>query len=317
VTAYRRYAWGVLAWNVAVVAWGAFVRATGSGAGCGRHWPTCNGAVVPRAPGVETVIEFTHRATSGVALVLVAGLLAWALRAFPRGSPARRAAWASAVFLVVEALVGAGLVLFGWVAKDASPERGWVMAIHLTNTFLLLGALALAADWAGRPGGISARGRGALAALVAAALGALVLAGITGAVAALGDTLFPAASFAEGLRREMAPGASLLLRLRVLHPPVAVAAAILALAAARAARRQGGAAERRAAAVSALAVAQTAGGILNLALAAPVWMQVVHLVVADLAWIALVLLAAAALEPGGVRREAGAPAAGGVPAGAG
>lgn len=321
MTAYRRFAWAVLAWNVVVVAWGGFVRATGSGAGCGRHWPTCNGAVVPRSPGVETAIEFTHRVTSGLALILVAGLLAWALRAFPRGSPARRAAIASAAFLVVEALVGAGLVLFGWVARDASPARGWVMAVHLTNTFLLLAALALAAAWAGRPGGLSARGRGTAATLLASALAATVVAGITGAIAALGDTLFPAASFAEGLRREMAPGASLLLRLRVLHPPVAVAAALLAVATARAARRDGSAPPALGAAVTTLALVQAAAGILNLALAAPVWMQVVHLVLADLMWIALVLLGAEALAPravaatGAAAARAGGPPALGRPAG--
>jgi cytochrome c oxidase assembly protein subunit 15 len=316
VSAYRRLAWAVLAWNVLVVAWGAFVRASGSGAGCGRHWPTCNGAVVPRSPGLETAIEFTHRATSGIALVLVATLLVWALRAFPRGSPARRAAIASAVLLVVEALVGAGLVLFGWVARDASAERGWVMAVHLTNTFLLLAALALAAAWAGRPGGLSARGRGATAGLLAGALATTVLAGVTGAIAALGDTLFPAASFAEGLRAEMSPGASLLLRLRVLHPPVAVAAALLAVAFARAARRDGSARPALGAAVVALALVQTAAGILNLALAAPVWMQVVHLVLADLLWIALVLLGAESLAPRAAETTgAGAPIrAGGPPA---
>src|SRR5215467_12703113 len=69
------FAWGVLAYNVAVIAWGAFVRASGSGAGCGRHWPLCNGEVVPRPTSVATVIEATHRATSGLALVGVVGLL--------------------------------------------------------------------------------------------------------------------------------------------------------------------------------------------------------------------------------------------------
>ncbi len=47
---FSRYAWGVLLWNVLVALWGAYVRATGSGAGCGSHWPTCNGEILPRAP---------------------------------------------------------------------------------------------------------------------------------------------------------------------------------------------------------------------------------------------------------------------------
>ncbi|HEY6101456.1 MAG TPA: COX15/CtaA family protein, partial [Anaeromyxobacter sp.] len=129
--AFTRFARAVLVYNLLVVAWGAFVRATGSGAGCGKHWPTCNGELVPRSPRVETAVEFTHRATSGIALVLVVGLAVWAFRAFPRRHPARRAAVATVAFMIAEALVGAGLVLYGWVAKDPSAARGWVMAIHL------------------------------------------------------------------------------------------------------------------------------------------------------------------------------------------
>jgi protoheme IX farnesyltransferase len=84
-----RYAWGVLVWNVLVALWGAYVRATGSGAGCGAHWPTCNGEIIPRAPQVETLIEFTHRATSGLAFLAVLALLILALRTLPKGHPAR------------------------------------------------------------------------------------------------------------------------------------------------------------------------------------------------------------------------------------
>src|SRR5215208_2641235 len=126
-----RFAWWVLGLNVAVVAWGGFVRATGSGAGCGRHWPTCNGEVVPRSASTEMAIEFAHRASSGAALLLVVALLAWAFREFPRGHAARKAAAGSMALIVVEALVGAALVLFGWVVKDASAARAWAMPVHL------------------------------------------------------------------------------------------------------------------------------------------------------------------------------------------
>src|SRR5919204_1627778 len=166
--AFRRFAWATLGYNVAVIAWGALVRATGSGAGCGRHWPMCNGQVVPRSPALETAVEFTHRATSGASLLLVAALVVWARRALPRGHAARRAAAFSGLFIVTEALLGAGLVLFGWVAKDASAGRGWAMALHLANTFLLLAALALTAGLS-RPAETPAgdRGPGALPLLIA------------------------------------------------------------------------------------------------------------------------------------------------------
>ncbi len=309
---FTRFAWSVLAWNVAVVAWGAFVRATGSGAGCGRHWPLCNGEIVPRAGAVETAIELTHRASSGLALLLVVALAAWAVRAFPRRHPTRKAAWASLAFMLSEALVGAGLVLFGWVAKDASAARGWVVAIHLTNTFLLLAALALAAEWSARPGGFAIAGRGASAAALAAGLAAVLLAGVSGAIAALGDTLFPATSFAEGLRHELSGDAHLLLRLRLLHPFAAIAAGAGLLAVARLAlRSRGDRRVRRAAlALAALVAVEIALGVLNVLLLAPVGLQLVHLLVADGIWLALVLLAAATLAPAPVTaaREAPLPA---------
>src|SRR3954453_8669569 len=110
---FARCAWGVLAYNLAVVLWGAFVRATGSGAGCGNHWPLCNGTVTPHSPTLATIIEFTHRTTTGVGLVLVAALTVWAFRAFPRHHPARLGGSLSAVFLITEALIGAALVLLG------------------------------------------------------------------------------------------------------------------------------------------------------------------------------------------------------------
>jgi cytochrome c oxidase assembly protein subunit 15 len=309
--AFTRFAWSVLAVNLAVVGWGAFVRATGSGAGCGKHWPTCNGEIVPRAPAVATAIEFAHRASSGIALLLVAALAVWAVRAFPRRHAARRAALASLALIVVEALVGAGLVLFGWVAKDASAARGWVMAIHLTNTFLLLGALSLTAEWSGRPGPALA-GRGATAVAFGAGLLAVLLAGVTGAIAALGDTLFPATSFAAGLRDELSGDAHLLLRLRLLHPFVAIAAGAALLALARVALRTRSDARVRSLAVTlaALVALEIAAGAVNVLLLAPVWLQIVHLLLADGVWIAVVLLASATLAAGAVpARRAAAVAA--------
>jgi cytochrome c oxidase assembly protein subunit 15 len=301
MTAFTSFAGAVLGYDLLVVAWGALVRATGSGAGCGKHWPTCNGEIVPRAPRIETAIELTHRATSGIALILVIALVVWAFRAFPRGHAARKAAAAALALMIAEALVGAGLVLYGWVAKDASSARGWAMAIHLANTFLLLAALALTTDWSRHAGGLAPRGSTGLAGVLAASLLAVLLAGVTGAIAALGDTLFPSASFAEGLRQELSPGAGALLRLRLLHPFAAVAAGIALLAAARSAlRTRPGARVRRAAlAAVALVAFQMAAGVANALLLAPVAFQIVHLVLADLTWLALVLLASASLAPGG------------------
>jgi cytochrome c oxidase assembly protein subunit 15 len=296
VTRLARFARATLAWNVAVILWGAFVRASGSGAGCGAHWPLCNGEIVPRAPALETMIEFTHRLTSGAALLLVVVLAIWVWRARPRGHLARRAAFASLVFILLEAAVGAALVLFRLVAQNESGARALFMAGHLVNTFLLLAALALTFHWVGsgappRRDALSRHGG-----VFALALVLLVLVGTSGAVAALGDTLYPARSLLAGLGDDLAPTTGLLVRLRLLHPILGAAGALAAaLAAARVLQSTDIAGPRRWAwTVAGLALVQVAAGLLNVVLLAPVWMQILHLFLADVLWIALVLLAAQA-----------------------
>jgi heme A synthase len=289
--AYRRFsqvAWGVLAYNMLVVLWGAFVRATGSGAGCGNRWPLCNGAIVPRAPRIETIIEFTHRATSGLALVGVAALCLWAFRLFPRGHRARTCAALSAVFLFAEALLGAGLVLFQYVAHNASAGRAAYLSAHLVNTQILLAMLTLTA-WFGS-GPVSRPWRGAPK-LVLAALPVAIAVAVSGVIAALGDTLFPAASVAAGMRQEFSQTAGALLRLRVVHPVLAVVGGASLLAAAVTAMRSGRMqAVRMGEIAAALVFLQLAAGAVNIALLAPVWMQILHLLLADLLWIALVVM---------------------------
>jgi cytochrome c oxidase assembly protein subunit 15 len=178
VNRLAKLAWLVVAWNLVVILWGAFVRATGSGAGCGQHWPLCNGVALPRDPTVETVIEFTHRATSGLALLALLALVVAVWRARPAGHPARRAAGWSMLFMLTEAGVGAGLVLFELVADNQSMARALFMAVHLANTFLLLGAMTLTARWLeDRPGGLSIAGRGGRAALLGALTVGLLVVG--------------------------------------------------------------------------------------------------------------------------------------------
>jgi len=306
---FAKYAWGVLTYNLAVVLWGAYVRASGAGAGCGRHWPLCNGVVIPQPERIQTLIEFTHRVMSGVALLLVIGLVVWS-RAAPRGHPARGGALASLGFMLSEALVGAWLVLYRLVEHDASMTRAVSLSVHLVNTFLLLAALGLTAWWASGGPRVGLRGRGALPWLVAAGLAGTLAVGMTGAVAALGDTLFPSSSLLGGLREDASPTAHLLIRLRVLHPTLAILVGFyllgLSLWLARAPARGRAAALARAMGV--LVLLQLLLGGLNVALLAPVWLQLVHLLAADLVWLALVLSGAAALaEPAAVASQRGGP----------
>lgn len=294
---FALYAWAILGFNLLVILWGAYVRASGSGAGCGSHWPLCNGEVMPRARGVETLIELTHRTTSGIALLLVAGLLLWAFRAFPRRHTVRLGAALSIFFIITEALIGAGLVLFGFVAKNDSIGRAIYLSIHLVNTFLLLAALALTAWWASGGKSLKLRGQGTLLLVLGASLlGALIL-GVSGAVTALGDTLFPAATLAGGWRDDFSPTAHILLRLRVLHPLIAVIVSLLLIFAARLSvtERPGQMTKRLAWALVLLIIIELCAGLINLLLLAPIPMQIVHLLLADLVWTALVLLTASAL----------------------
>jgi heme A synthase len=347
LTRFALYAWAVLVYNLGVILWGAYVRATGSGAGCGRHWPLCNGQIIPRSPRIETLIEFSHRLSAGLTLLLVVGLLVWAFRAYPKRHPVRYGAGLVGFFTITEALVGAGLVLFQLVADNASAARALWMAAHLVNTFLLLASLSLTAWWAAnqqisksanqqisgssddpaiQPSShptIQASNRRALAALLALGFLAMLVLGVSGAVTALGDTLFPAQSLSQAVRADLDPTAHFLIRLRLLHPMIAVSVALyLSLVAMLATSRYPGPprpgtgtglglarartgkrdllpstllTRRLARLLVALLVLQLAAGVINVALLAPVWMQLVHLLLSDLVWITVVLLAASAL----------------------
>ncbi len=308
---FARLAWGVLGYNLLVVMFGAFVRATGSGAGCGSHWPLCNGTILQRNPATETIIELTHRLTSGVALLLVIGLVIAAIRTFPAGHLARRGAWVSLGLIIVEALVGAGLVLLKLVADNDSIARAVYLGVHLLNTFLLVAALALTAWWAREERPVW--GRIPLGMVLACA--GLMVVGVSGAITALGDTLFPAGSLAEGIRQDTSPTAHLLVRLRVIHPVLAVVVGLtlLGLALRVALRAEDRSRTWLARAVAILVLLQLSIGVTNLVLLAPTTLQLLHLLFADLVWISAILLAASlAAEP----QPAGHPAAAGLAAAA-
>lgn len=294
---FSQFTWVVLGWNLIVILWGAYVRATGSGAGCGRHWPLCDGQVLPREPGIAMSIEFTHRLLSGIDILLVAIMLVWGLRITVKGHPLRKGLIASGFFIVLEALLGAGLVLFELTAGNSSMARAIAVALHLANTFLLVGSLTLTAYWASGGKPIQLKGNPGQAWLLGAGLLGMLLIGMSGAVTALGDTLFPAGSLAEGIAQELDPNAHFLVRLRVYHPIIAILVAVYSLSAARLGFGQaGGLARQLLSGLVAAGVIQLAVGLVNLLLLAPIPMQVTHLLTADLTWMLYVLTAAAILE---------------------
>lgn len=295
---FSKYAWGVLVYNIAVIVWGAYVRATGSGAGCGSHWPLCNGVVIPREPAIETIIEFSHRLTSGLAFLLVLGMLIWARRAYPQGHKVRLGAAGAMTFMIIESLAGASLVLFEWVAGNVSTARVIVMGVHLLITFLLLAFTTLAAWWASGGKRFSFRGQGWVAWALVLGLAGVMLMSMAGAVTALGDTLFPSETLAEGFQADFDPSSHYLIRLRVWHPFVAVAvgAYLIFLAQQLNLARPSLYVNRAAWALRILYVIQLGAGLLNLILLVPVWMQLIHLFLAVLVWIALILLTAVTLS---------------------
>lgn len=311
---FALYAWLTLAYTALVGVWGAYVRATGSGAGCGNHWPLCNGEVLPRSPTMTTVIELSHRLTSGLLGILVLILVAWAVRRFGWRHRISRSALASLGLTIVEALLGAALVRFDLVVDNASGARGFVVGAHLVNTLLLLGAYTLTAAWASGErkespwGPLRLRGQGATGWLVGVGVAALCLLGASGAVTALGDTLYPVSEMTEQALAELPPAGTVLVRLRVLHPFLAVAVGIYLIVAAALIRllrphpRMAGLGLT----MAALFTAELGLGMLNIALAAPVWLQLVHLAAAYAVWVSWILVGLAGLSSRAPRGALGA-----------
>jgi len=283
-----RYAWFVLVFNVGVIAFGAFVRATGSGAGCGPSWPTCRPAS-DAGSETERAIELMHRRTAGVALVLVVLLAFFVWRNTGKRHPARTGAALSVVAIVGEALIGAMIVLAEWVAEDASVARAVSVPLHLVNTLFLLAALTLTIFWLSGGNRLDFSLDRRVTGWVLLGATALVLIAATGAITALADTLFP-----KGAVTDLPVDEHFLTQLRVVHPILAVVASAIGwMIASRSDKGRGSAAWFLPVIVGLMLLS----GMVNVALGVPVWMQLVHLALADALWITYVFVSARALQP--------------------
>lgn len=286
---FRSFAWGVLSYTVLVIVWGAYVRATGSGAGCGDHWPLCNGEVIPRAASIERLVEFSHRLTSGLSLVLVVAMFFWARRLYPAGHAVRFASGMSLIFIIGEAMVGAALVILQLVAGNDSALRALVIAGHLVNTFLLLFWLAKLV-YVANPSILEKKSVDRRLSLIfRVCLSGFIIAGAVGAIVALGDTLFPAQSLSQALSDEFSATSHFLVKLRIWHPLVAVgiSAYILTQCFILPHAFKGQTVAKFGFVVAGLVFLQLLGGVVNWLLLAPVPMQLVHLALADVTWVAL------------------------------
>ena len=295
---FTNFAWFVAAYTIAVVLWGAFVRATGSGAGCGNHWPSCNGQAIPRPEALETIIEYAHRITSALNGLFVVGLLFGAFRLYGKGHPARRGAVLSFTFIIIEGLLGAALVRFNWVVDNVSLGRIIASGIHLINTSILVSVIALTGWWAGGGKPLRWRNQGQVAWLLGIAFVGYLILSASGAMTALGDTVFPSETLTQGLLADLSATSHFLVRLRVWHPLFAIALGLFVVLAGSvvAAQRPSEDTQKYARTLKVIFGVQLAAGFVNVLLLAPVWMQIVHLLLANAVLIALVLLGTTALS---------------------
>ena len=300
MSAFAKYTWFALAYNVLVIVWGVFLRASRSGDGCGQFWLTCNGELIPSAPQFKTVIEFSHRMTTAIDGIVMLILLGWAIRIFlaDRNTQSRQVLYAaigSFIFVITEAAVGAGLVLTGNVAEAVTDTRPlWAMG-HLINTFILLAFLTLTAWFASREhaGKFSFEPR--TVALISLGVVGLLFVGLSGSLAALSNMLFPSHSLAEGVAKDFSETSNLVLRLRLSHPILSIFTAVylIFLAGWLKAKKPGDASVAWwSRSVSLLVIVQVIFGGATLLTLGPIVMQLGHLLLADAVWIAFVLLAA-------------------------
>ena len=299
-----KFAWFVLGFNILVILWGVFLRASKSGDGCGQHWLTCQGEVIPSAPELKTVIEFSHRVSSSMAGILVIVLFVWVFwRWRMRNNKQNRlvvkcALW-SFIFVVIEGLVGAGLVLTGNTAETLTPERPLWMAGHLINTFVMLAFLTLTARYAsgGRPIYFQAERKYLTALAIGGA--AIFVVGISGSIAALSSMIFSFVPIGEDVARDFSPTSNIFLRLRLLHPITAILTSVFLIFLTGWIAKQAGGNRivvRWSNVLSILILAQVAFGAVTLLTHAPIAMQVGHLLFADAIWISYVLFSAAFLS---------------------
>lgn len=300
---FAKFSLFALAFNLLVILWGVFLRASKSGDGCGQFWLTCNGELIPSAPQFKTVIEFTHRMTTAVDGIVMLILIVWAFSAwYRRRTHDSRLVLAMAagsfIFVLTEAAVGAGLVLTGNTAVAVTETRPlWAMG-HLVNTFILLAFLTLtfwfaSGEW--RPGWPEPK----MALLLVGGAVLLLLVGMSGSLAALSNMLFPSQSIAEGISKDFSAGSNLILRLRLSHPILSIMAGVYLFFLAgwiRSREPSESLTATAARAVSVLVVAQVIFGAATLLTLGPIVMQLGHLLLADLLWIAFVLLIAAAVS---------------------
>ncbi len=300
---FAKYAWLVLGYNMLVVLWGVFLRASKSGDGCGMHWLTCHGEVLPSAPEFKTVIEFTHRIMSAFDGVLMLILLGWAISIWraertDRSKSTLKTTALAFFFVLTEGAIGAGLVLTGNTAENLTAARPFWMAAHLINTYILLAFLTLTARTASGGALFKLRAKPKYQAALVIGILAIIMVSISGSIAALSNMIFPSGTLTESVAKDFSETSHILLRLRLLHPVAAILSGvfIVFLTGWMAKERFGDATVSRWSNVLAILIlVQIAFGAATLLMLGPIVMQLGHLLIADAIWISFVMFSAAFL----------------------
>lgn len=287
---FSKLAWFNLVWTILVILWGAVVRATNSGAGCGNYWPLCGQSLVPTFEVFHTYVEFTHRVMSGILLITIFIMFMIGRNRF-KNSPIRRQLNTLVfIFLLVEALLGAGLVVFELVEDNDSTFRIIAISLHLLNTFILVGLTALNAFFVSKPN-LKITNLTLKVTFKVILLFILII-GVSGAVTSLADTVFPPKSFSETMSDWVDPQAHLLQRLRPFHPIIAGLLGLGILGYVNQffhPKSSWGKKLRRW--IHIFILIQFGLGSLNIILHVPLTVQILHLLFADLIWIAAIYLA--------------------------
>jgi heme A synthase len=277
-----------------IIIWGAWVRLSGSGAGCGEHWPLCNGAIVPLNPSYKTFIEFAHRLSSGVFGLTVLAQLWFSRKDYPKGHQIIWGSWAFLILTIVEALIGAVLVKKGLVVDNSSALRAWVIGAHLVNTLLLMGAWGFCQRVVSSIEPFIYQAPSSKQKLLGfIGLSLFLIVGAFGAITALGNTLFPSQSLSEGFASDFSVDSPFLIQLRIFHPILAVGLGlwwyILSLTYPQGLQKhREKEVQTWAQAIQVLVFISLGFGVVNYLLMAPVWAALAHLGLADIFWLASV-----------------------------
>lgn len=296
-SSFANFAWFSLFYNVLVVAWGVFLRSMGFGDGCGANWPLCTGAKDPAKGPMATMIEFSHRASTALVGVLAIVMVVWAIRAFPKGHPSKKFAGGFLFFTILEGWIGRYLVVHGLVTSNDTVQRAIWMGVHVLSTFMLLGSISAAALCASKIRPVQFKSQGTVGWLLAFGFIGTMLLGVSGAISAFGHQVRPDV---QGLSEMLKPAAFWANKLAVAHPvgSASIGLYLLLMCSLIQHLRPDPFVKNAAKALIGILFIQLAVGALNIFFKAPVVLQMVHLVLADLNWISIVVLAIAALGVG-------------------